>query len=420
MKIRRIWNTYSIHVLLSRHHFSMGIKARRIQRDLCTDDPVTSACVCVATHLQRLWQCLHLHKRVVARLEHGRVDVHVIDDVLGFVPPSFCMSQIGAHMRWKHTIVKVVIVVFRRFVWNPHSGQPFDHAASNAAGQERAQRKATVWGQQLSILLESKQHVSLPVKGPASINGSSVRACLSLRQFTQGTLKMNETVLPGRPVDAHCCQQITKSNSRPNRVAYSTRTPVKANRLLGHVLFLPAVARTNEGNRHWNNRAPFSRCNLIHVELHWLWHPCDLQLVLRSGQVRHSTMVAHHVQGRRSDPTSLLQVLQGWLRVTSGAQHGWVPLNPLVWCSSITHIHLSTSWRRGISRLVSQRAVERAILPSTIVPSRAGSATCAMFGQTTPVQATRSWCWVKKLEQPADHILDRYGSETGIQQELCT
>ena len=132
MKIRRIWNTYSIHVLLSRHHFSMGIKARRIQRDLCTDDPVTSACVCVATHLQRLWQCLHLHKRVVARLEHGRVDVHVIDDVLGFVPPSFCMSQIGAHMRWKHTIVKVVIVVFRRFVWNPHSGQPFDHAASNA------------------------------------------------------------------------------------------------------------------------------------------------------------------------------------------------------------------------------------------------------------------------------------------------
>ena len=88
----------------------------RIQRDLCTDDLVTSACVRVAAYLQCLWQFLHLHKGVVARLKHGRVDVHVIDDVLGLVPPAFCMGQIGIHMRWKNTIVEVVIVVFRWFV----------------------------------------------------------------------------------------------------------------------------------------------------------------------------------------------------------------------------------------------------------------------------------------------------------------
>ena len=141
---------------------------------------------------------------------------------------------------------------------DPHAGEPFDHATTDAAGQEGAQRKAMVWGQQLPVLLESKQHISLSVKRPAQVNGSCIGTGLALRQFPQGTLKMNKAMFLGRPCDAHGCQQVTKPNSCPNRVAYSTCTPVKADSLLGHVLFFATVACTNEGNRNGNDGAPLS------------------------------------------------------------------------------------------------------------------------------------------------------------------
>ena len=62
-----------------------------------------------------------------------------------------------------------------------------------------------VRGKELSILLESKQHVSLPVKRPAQINGSAIGSCLALRQLTQRAFEMDEAMLLGRPRNANRC-----------------------------------------------------------------------------------------------------------------------------------------------------------------------------------------------------------------------
>ena len=228
---------------------------------------------------------------------------------------------------------------------SPHAAEPLDHAPANAARQESTQRESMVWRQELAILLESQKHIPLSVQRPAHVNGSSVGARLTLRQFAQRAFKMNKTMLLRRPSDAHCRQQITKPNSCPNRVANSTSAPVKPNSLLGHVLFLPTVACTNKGHRNGNNGSILSRGNLFHAQIHRLWHPGDFQLVVSPRKLRHSTMVPHHIQRRRGDPTCILQVLQGRFRVegmrSRVPQHGWMPLDPLVRCACITGIDLS-------------------------------------------------------------------------------
>ena len=63
-----------------------------------------------------LGKFLLFHKRVVTRLEHRRVDVHVVDDILRLVPPSLCISKIRIDMGRKHAIVEVMVVVLGRLV----------------------------------------------------------------------------------------------------------------------------------------------------------------------------------------------------------------------------------------------------------------------------------------------------------------
>ena len=85
-----------------------------------------------------------------------------------------------------------------------------------------------VWGKQLSILLESQQHISLPVECPAQVNGGAIGSRFALWQLAQGTFKMDEAMLLGRPRDANCCQQVTQSDSCPHRVANGSGTPIES------------------------------------------------------------------------------------------------------------------------------------------------------------------------------------------------
>mmetsp|Transcript_22664 Transcript_22664/g.46629 ORF Transcript_22664/g.46629 Transcript_22664/m.46629 type:complete len:360 (+) Transcript_22664:1222-2301(+) len=128
----------------------------RIQGDLCSDDLVTSTSVTVSGDLDGFGQVLLFHKRVVTRLEHRRVDVHVVDDILRLVPPPLCISKIGINMGREHAVVEVMVMVLGRLVRDPHAREPFDHPATDATRQQRSQRKAMVRGKQLSILFEGQ------------------------------------------------------------------------------------------------------------------------------------------------------------------------------------------------------------------------------------------------------------------------
>ena len=77
---------------------------------------MTSTSVSVSGDLEGLGQVLLFHKGVVARLEHRRVDVHVVDDILRLVPPSLCIRKIRINMGRKHTVVEVMVMVLGRLV----------------------------------------------------------------------------------------------------------------------------------------------------------------------------------------------------------------------------------------------------------------------------------------------------------------
>ena len=208
-----------------------------VQRDLCADDLVTSAGVGIPTDLEGggLVICAHMHKGVVARLKHGRVDVHVVDDVLWLVPPTFSIGQVGIHMGRQDAVVEVVVVVLRRLVGDPHGGEPLDHAPANATREKGPQRGTMVRSEELAILLEGEEHVTLPIQRPADVNGGAVGAGLSLRELTQGALEVHEAMLFGRLGDAEVPQEIAQPHTSPHGVAHGTCAPVEADRLLRHV-----------------------------------------------------------------------------------------------------------------------------------------------------------------------------------------
>ena len=115
---------------------------------------------------------------------------------------------------------------------SPHAREPFDHPATDATRQQRSQRKAMVRGKRLSVLLESKQHISLPVKRPAQINGSAIGSRFPLRQLTQRTFEMDEAMLFRGPCDANRCQQVAQADSCPHGVSNGSGSPIES--LLAH------------------------------------------------------------------------------------------------------------------------------------------------------------------------------------------
>ena len=157
---------------------------------------------------------------------------------------------------------------------------------------------------------------------------------------------MDEAMLFRRPRDSNRCQQVTQADSCPHGVPDGSGSPiesllartdspkcrVKQNKLkskgtetvrpfqgtdclLREILLLTPVPGTDKGHWDRNNGAPFTRCNLLHAQVHRLWDSCDLQSMLGPGQLWHCSVVSNHIQSRGCNPASCLQVLERWLRV---------------------------------------------------------------------------------------------------------
>ena len=77
-------------------------------------------------------------------LEHGRVDVDVVDDVLGLVPPALLVREVRVDVGRQHAVVEEVVVAVGRGRGDLHLAEPLDHAAADDAREQGAQRRAVV------------------------------------------------------------------------------------------------------------------------------------------------------------------------------------------------------------------------------------------------------------------------------------
>mmetsp|Transcript_24664 Transcript_24664/g.65891 ORF Transcript_24664/g.65891 Transcript_24664/m.65891 type:complete len:450 (-) Transcript_24664:71-1420(-) len=304
-----------------------------VQRDLRADHLQPAAGVRVARHPQGR-VLARVEHGVVPGLEHGGVDVEVVDDVLVLVPPSLGRGQLRVHVRRQHPVVEEVVVVLRGLVRHPHLAEPLDHAPADAPWQQRAQRGAMVGGEQLAVLLESQEHVALAVHGPTHVNRGAVGARLALRQLAWRTLEVHVAVFGSSLGNPDVLQQVAEAHACPDAVGYPPRAPVEANCLLGHVLLLAAIASADKTDGDADDLAHLARCNIVHGQLAGAWHAIDHKLVALPRDFGHRAMVANDVQGWGRYPARLLQVLHGRLRVERVApcepDHALVPHHPAV------------------------------------------------------------------------------------------
>mmetsp|Transcript_118044 Transcript_118044/g.378381 ORF Transcript_118044/g.378381 Transcript_118044/m.378381 type:complete len:299 (-) Transcript_118044:476-1372(-) len=253
-----------------------------VERDLRTDDLHAATGVGIARDLQGAVHAIATEGEagVVPRLEHRRVDVDTVDDVVGLVPPTLGSGQLGVDVRRQNAVVEVVVVVLGWDIRHTHLAQPLDHAPTDASRKQRAQWGTMVRGEELPVLLEGQQHVALAVEGPADGNGRAVRACLSLGQLALRPLEVHILMLLTRLGDAEGCQNVAQMHPSPNAVGHPGSTPMKANGLLRHILLLAPIASTDEGHWDAHDWADLSGCQLVHGELTGVWNSGDLELVV--------------------------------------------------------------------------------------------------------------------------------------------
>mmetsp|Transcript_22372 Transcript_22372/g.43589 ORF Transcript_22372/g.43589 Transcript_22372/m.43589 type:complete len:546 (+) Transcript_22372:483-2120(+) len=317
-----------------------------VERDLRPDDLQASAHISVATDLHglgRTWPVCP-EEGVVLRLEHGGVDVDVVDDILGLVPPALLVRQLCVHVGRQHAVVEEVVVTFARRVRHLHLAQPLDHAPTDDAGQQRAQRRAVIRSQPLTVLLEGQQGFTLFVQGPAHVDGGAILAVFAGGQLALRAGKVHMAVLLADLRHTKRREDVAEAHARPDAVANSGAAPVEADSFLRHVLLFAAVASADEGHWEAHDGAIPARHKVVHADLHISpRHPRDLELMGFPVQLWHSPVVADHVQGGRGDPSGLLQALQRGLRVEGvparEANHVLVALDPRIGRVGIALVH---------------------------------------------------------------------------------
>ena len=95
--------------------------------DFDTRDAATAARVGVTCDWEALVNILHQRERlIVVRLAHDRVDVELIEYVLGFVEPPTLYGLFRRNVRRQDTVVMIVIMVSCLMLENVYLGQPLN------------------------------------------------------------------------------------------------------------------------------------------------------------------------------------------------------------------------------------------------------------------------------------------------------
>mmetsp|Transcript_12285 Transcript_12285/g.25895 ORF Transcript_12285/g.25895 Transcript_12285/m.25895 type:complete len:505 (-) Transcript_12285:513-2027(-) len=291
---------------------------------------------------------------VVKRGCHGRVDVELVEDVFGAVPPFFGEGLFRGDMGRKDTVVVVVVVILGFVFDDVDFLEPLDHSATDVAGDDQTDGIAVIGLQFFPIGLKGDHDVVGGVHGAGERNGGSVLDLLSPRfvfEWTGAHLvgqifdtdELNVLSPHVGLLDSGFEKQIPQADSLVDVGGNTAGTPVESNRLADLVLLFPSVSGTHESDGNffgWSDRY-----QLVHGNRHGGGDfSTDVDGVLFPGQFGDGTVVSDVVQGRRREKPRLSQFGHGGFHVkwmaTRQSNQSSVARKPFVRCSDVAVVRV--------------------------------------------------------------------------------
>mmetsp|Transcript_12452 Transcript_12452/g.31806 ORF Transcript_12452/g.31806 Transcript_12452/m.31806 type:complete len:495 (+) Transcript_12452:1055-2539(+) len=216
-----------------------------VDRDLHADHLPPAARVAVAADRVGLLGLCERHHLQVARVRDGRIDVELVDDVIGLVPPALGVGDLGSHMLGQHAVVVVVEEVVRLVGRHCDLVEPLDHAPSDVARDDQPQWEAVIRAKTLAVLLVGEEDVACRVHRREVIDRRAISAFGHL-------LDADEAHMVGallRSLNAAVLEHVTQPHALPHGRAHAGGTPVEADRLRDQILLFAPVARADECHR---------------------------------------------------------------------------------------------------------------------------------------------------------------------------
>mmetsp|Transcript_21658 Transcript_21658/g.73628 ORF Transcript_21658/g.73628 Transcript_21658/m.73628 type:complete len:235 (-) Transcript_21658:738-1442(-) len=132
-----------------------------VERDLHARHLAPAAAVRVALHSVRALLVVTRHGELllVVRVPDGAVNVELVEDVLGLVPPVLLRGQLGVHVWRNDPVVVEVVEVIRLARGHRQLLEPLHHAPADVARDDDAHGEAVVWAQPLAVVLVGEDDV---------------------------------------------------------------------------------------------------------------------------------------------------------------------------------------------------------------------------------------------------------------------
>mmetsp|Transcript_52167 Transcript_52167/g.138523 ORF Transcript_52167/g.138523 Transcript_52167/m.138523 type:complete len:487 (+) Transcript_52167:1563-3023(+) len=307
-----------------------------VHRQLDADHLAAAARVAVALDRVLLAVALERKQLLVGGVRDRRVDVELVDDVVGLVPPALSVGDLGGDVLGQHAVVIEVEEIVTLRLGHANLCQPLDHAAADVPRDDQSQRVAVVGRQPLAVLLIGEHDVARRVHGGEPVDRRAVPP-LGHRLGADEAHVVRAVV---RRFDAALEQHIAEQHSLPHGACVAGGAPVEADGLLAQVLLLTPVARAHQRHR-----------DLARRHLHQVVHREDFGRVDEAVdrqpeaipfQLGHGAVVAHIVERGGRDETLLHERWERrlhieWMAASQADQVG-VARNPIVWCPHVARI----------------------------------------------------------------------------------
>mmetsp|Transcript_8335 Transcript_8335/g.12182 ORF Transcript_8335/g.12182 Transcript_8335/m.12182 type:complete len:412 (+) Transcript_8335:790-2025(+) len=159
-----------IHTIISRFLNLINLRhlpvLSTIGTNLGTSDTASSSSVGISSHIVSAGNVgCKIDSLIVVRCRHGRVDVKLIEDVFGLVPPSTSQRLLGSNMWRQDTIVMIMVVVFGLMLDDVNVSEPLDHTSTDVSRDDETDGESVIRLELLSVSLVGDEDVVGGVHG---------------------------------------------------------------------------------------------------------------------------------------------------------------------------------------------------------------------------------------------------------------
>mmetsp|Transcript_18663 Transcript_18663/g.62548 ORF Transcript_18663/g.62548 Transcript_18663/m.62548 type:complete len:682 (-) Transcript_18663:56-2101(-) len=186
---------------------------------------------------------------VVGRGGHGGVDVELVDDVVGLVPPALGGRRLRGDAHGEHAVIHEVVEVVRLGLGHLDGSEPLDHAPADVARDDEAHREAVVRHERAAVLLPGEHDVVRRVHDAVQRHRGAVGAVGPLGQLLRGPVEAHVQAALRVVLYARGEEHVAEAHAAPHGRGPGRRAPAEADGLLDHVLLLAAVPGAHEQDR---------------------------------------------------------------------------------------------------------------------------------------------------------------------------